>query len=174
LEGFQAGLSWRTILNKRENFRKAFANFEIDKVARFGPKQVERLLGDAGIVRHRGKIESTINNARRAQELIADVGSLAAYLWGYEPASAGRPKKLTHAELLKMATSPESLALSKDLRSAAGRSVRRRFTPLCRRWVWSTITRRFAVRGGQTSAKGLPAANEAPRSRRITMSPASI
>jgi DNA-3-methyladenine glycosylase I len=116
LEGFQAGLSWRTILNKRENFRKGFSNFEIAKVAKFGPKQVERLLGDAGIVRHRGKIESTINNARRAEELIAEVGSLAAYFWRYEPAQASRPKKLTHAELLTMATTPESLALSKDLK----------------------------------------------------------
>ena len=116
LEGFQAGLSWRTILNKRENFRKGFSNFEIAKVAKFGPKQVERLLGDAGIVRHRGKIESTINNARRAQELIAEVGSLAAYFWRYEPAPASRPKKVTPAELLNMAKSPESLALSKDLK----------------------------------------------------------
>jgi DNA-3-methyladenine glycosylase I len=116
LEGFQAGLSWRTILNKRENFRKGFANFEIGKVARFGPKQVERLLGDAGIVRHRGKIESTINNARRAQEVAAEFGSLAAYFWRYEPAPSSRPNKLTHAALLKMATSPESLALSKDLK----------------------------------------------------------
>jgi DNA-3-methyladenine glycosylase I len=87
LEGFQAGLSWRTILNKRENFRKGFANFEIAKVAKFGPKQVEKLLGDAGIVRHLGKIESTINNARRAQELVAEWGSLAAYFWRYEPAA---------------------------------------------------------------------------------------
>ena len=116
LEGFQAGLSWRTILNKRENFRKGFSNFEIAEVAKFGPKQVERLLSDAGIVRHRGKIESTINNARRAQELIAEVGSLAAYFWRYEPAPASRPKKVTHAELLNMAKSPESLALSKDLK----------------------------------------------------------
>jgi len=116
LEGFQAGLSWRTILNKRENFRKGFANFEIGKVARFGPKQVQRLLGDAGIVRHRGKIESTINNARRAQELIGECGSLAAYFWRFEPAPANRPKKLTHAELLKMATTPEAQALSKDLK----------------------------------------------------------
>ena len=116
LEGFQAGLSWRTILNKRENFRKGFSNFEIAEVAKFGPKQVERLLSDAGIVRHRGKIESTINTARRAQELIAEVGSLAAYFWRYEPAPASRPKKVTHAELLNMAKSPESLALSKDLK----------------------------------------------------------
>ena len=77
---------------------------------------VERLLQDAGIIRHRGKIESTINNARRAQELIAEVGSLAAYFWRYEPAPASRPKKVTHAELLNMAKSPESLALSKDLK----------------------------------------------------------
>ncbi|HSV19221.1 MAG TPA: DNA-3-methyladenine glycosylase I, partial [Casimicrobiaceae bacterium] len=86
LEGFQSGLSWRTILHKREAFRRAFAGFDIEKVARFTPRHVERLLQDAAIVRHRGKIESTINNARRARELVAETGSLAAFLWRYEPA----------------------------------------------------------------------------------------
>src|SRR5690606_2604479 len=98
------------------NFRKGFANFEVAKVAKFGPKQVEKLLGDAGIVRHRGKIESTINNARRAQESAAEFGSLAAYFWRYEPDEKSRPKKLTHEALLKMSTSPESVAISKDLK----------------------------------------------------------
>ena len=87
LEGFQAGLSWLTILRKRENFRAAFAGFDIAAVAAFGPGDVERLMGDAGIVRHRGKIASAVNNARRAAELIAEFGSLAAYLWSWAPAA---------------------------------------------------------------------------------------
>jgi DNA-3-methyladenine glycosylase I len=116
LEGFQAGLSWRTILNKRENFRRAFAGFDIVKVARFTPRRVEKLLSDSGIVRHRGKIELTINNARQAQGLADEFGSLAAYFWRFEPSADSRPKKLTHAALLKMATIPESHALSKDLK----------------------------------------------------------
>jgi len=81
LEGFQSGLSWLTILRKRENFRAAFAGFDIETVATFSERDVERLLGDAGIVRHQGKIRSTINNAQRALELIDDHGSLAAYFW---------------------------------------------------------------------------------------------
>jgi DNA-3-methyladenine glycosylase I len=85
LEGFQSGLSWLTILRKRENFRRAFAGFEFGKVARFTPKKVEALLQDAGIVRHRGKIESTIHNAKRALELVEDQGSLAKYFWSFEP-----------------------------------------------------------------------------------------
>jgi len=84
LEGFQSGLSWLTILRKRENFRAAFASFDLEKVARFNTRSVDRLLGDAGIVRHRGKIESTINNARRAIELVEECGSLAAYFWRFE------------------------------------------------------------------------------------------
>ena len=87
LEGFQAGLSWLTILRKRDNFRAAFAFFDIAAVAAFGPGDVERLMGDAGIVRHRGKIASAVNNARRASELIAEFGSLAAYLWSWAPAA---------------------------------------------------------------------------------------
>lgn len=116
LEGFQSGLSWLTILNKRENFRQGFANFEVDQVAKFKEKDIERLLADAGIVRHRGKIESTINNARRAIELRDEFGSLAAYFWRMEPDPASRPKKMTRAALLAMTTSPESVAMSKDLR----------------------------------------------------------
>jgi len=92
LEGFQAGLSWLTILRKRDNFRRAFAGFDIGTVARFGPVEVERLLGDAGIVRHRGKIESTINNAARALEIAEEQGSLGAYVWSFEGAD---PKKLS-------------------------------------------------------------------------------
>ena len=116
LEGFQSGLSWRTILSKRDAFRAAFAGFDIDRVARFTPRHVERLLQDAGIVRHRGKIESTINNARRARELIAETGSLAAHVWAYEPAAATRPRTITREALVGMTTSPESIALSKDLK----------------------------------------------------------
>ncbi len=117
LEGFQSGLSWITILRKRENFRKAFRNFDPAVVAKFGARDVQRLLKDAGIVRHRGKIESPINNARRALELIDERGSLAAYFWSWEPDGAGRPKRLTRAALKKMAITPQSLALSKDLKT---------------------------------------------------------
>jgi DNA-3-methyladenine glycosylase I len=116
LEGFQSGLSWLTILRKRENFRAAFAGFDFGKVARFGARDVNRLLKDAGIVRHRGKIESTINNAKRAQELVDERGSLAAHFWSFEPDPKSRPKKLDWPTLLTMAKTPESIALSKDLK----------------------------------------------------------
>jgi DNA-3-methyladenine glycosylase I len=116
LEGFQAGLSWLTILNKREAFRRGFANFEAERVARFKEADVARLLADAGIVRHRGKIESTINNARRVIELRQEFGSLAAYAWRHEPGAKSRPKRLTLAALKAQTTSPESLAMSKDLK----------------------------------------------------------
>jgi DNA-3-methyladenine glycosylase I len=116
LEGFQSGLSWLTILRKRENFRKAFADFDPAAVAKFGGRDVQRLLKDAGIVRHRGKIESTINNARRALELIDEKGSLAAYFWSWEPDSKGRPKKLSREALMKMTTTEQSIAMSKDLK----------------------------------------------------------
>jgi DNA-3-methyladenine glycosylase I len=114
LEGFQAGLSWLTILNKREAFRRAFAGFDPALVARYTGADVERLVQDAAIVRHRGKIVSTINNAQRALELIAECGSLAAYVWRYEAPPASRP--LTLAALKAQTTSPESVALSKDLK----------------------------------------------------------
>jgi DNA-3-methyladenine glycosylase I len=116
LEGFQSGLSWLTILRKRENFRAAFAGFDFEKVARFGEREVERCLGDAGIVRHRGKIESVLNNARRALELRDEAGSLAGFVWGYEPAAASRPARLDRATLMAMAKTEESTALSKALR----------------------------------------------------------
>jgi len=116
LEGFQSGLSWLTILRKRENFRKAFANFDPARVARFDARAVQRLLGDAGIVRHRGKIESTINNARRALALREEKGSLAAYFWQWVPAAADRPRRLTRRALGTMSTTPASVALSRDLR----------------------------------------------------------
>ena len=116
LEGFQAGLSWRTILYKREAFRAAFAGFDIARVARFDGRDVARLLRDAGIVRHRGKIESTINNAKRAGETLAEFGTLATYFWQFEPDARSRPRRLTPEVLGALTTSPESVALSKDLK----------------------------------------------------------
>ena len=116
LEGFQAGLSWLTILRKREAFREGFANFEFERVAKFRARDVERLLGNAGIVRHRGKIESTINNAKRAQEMAAEFGSLSAYFWRWEPVPSARPRRITREVLAGMPASTESTALSKDLK----------------------------------------------------------
>jgi len=116
LEGFQAGLSWLTILRKRPHFRKGFADFDIDRVARFGARDVARLLEDAGIVRHRGKIESAINNASRASDMRDEFGSLAAYFWRWEPEPRSRPRRLTRAALVQLARTPESIALSKDLK----------------------------------------------------------
>jgi len=116
LEGFQAGLSWLTILRKREAFRRAFADFDMSRVARFGARDIARLVGDAGIVRHRGKIESAINNARRAEALMGEFGSLAAYIWQWEPDAKSRPRRITRAALMDLAVTPESKALSKDLK----------------------------------------------------------
>ena len=116
LEGFQAGLSWLTILNKRGAFRAAFANFEAERIVRFDAADVARLMLDAGIVRHRGKIESTLNNAARVIELRAEFGSLAAYAWRFEAAPASRPKRVTYAALKAMSSSAESVAMSKDLK----------------------------------------------------------
>jgi DNA-3-methyladenine glycosylase I len=117
LEGFQSGLSWRTILAKRENFRAAFRKFDFDRIARFTERDVQRLLKDPGIVRHRGKIEAVINNARRAQEVVKREGSLAAFIWRYEPDK----KKL--AEPQAASTSAESLALSKELKKQGWKFV---------------------------------------------------
>ncbi len=116
LEGFQSGLSWLTILRKRDAFRRAFAGFDLDRVARFGARDVARLHADPGIVRHRGKIESTIANARRARALRDEAGSLAAFFWRFEPDRASRPRRITPAVLRRIAWTPESLALSRDLR----------------------------------------------------------
>lgn len=117
LEGFQSGLSWRTILVKRPAFRAAFADFTMETVAAYDERDVQRLLADAGIVRHRGKIEAVVNNAARALELIADRGSLAAYFWSWEPplAELGEPQTLT--------TSPAAIAMSKDLKKRGWRFV---------------------------------------------------
>jgi DNA-3-methyladenine glycosylase I len=116
LEGFQAGLSWITILRKREAFRRAFAGFDFARVARFGERDVERLLGDASIVRHRGKIESTVNNARRCIELVDAEGSMASYVWRFEPEPDTRPPALTREVLAGLTTSETSRALARDLK----------------------------------------------------------
>lgn len=123
LEGFQAGLSWLTILRKRPAFRQAFAGFAFERVAEFGDAEVERLLGDAGIVRHRGKIEAVINNARRAVELAAAEGSLAAYVWRFEPVAPGPATPAGPSELAPPSVSAESQALAKDLKRRGWRFV---------------------------------------------------
>ena len=117
LEGFQSGLSWRTILAKRENFRSAFHHFDIDRIARFTQRDVNRLLKDEGIVRHRGKIEAVINNARQARDLIKIEGSLATFIWQYEPDKKHIAKPQT------VSTSAESIALSKDLKKMGWKFV---------------------------------------------------
>jgi DNA-3-methyladenine glycosylase I len=120
LEGFQAGLSWLTILRKREAFRRAFANFDFERVAHFGQRDVARLLADASIVRHRGKIEAVINNAVRAAELVAAEGSLAAYVWRFEPPARA---SLDRAGLRELAHTSESQALARDLKRRGWRFV---------------------------------------------------
>jgi len=114
LEGFQSGLSWLTILRKRENFRSAFAGFDIPKVAGFNDDDIERMVNDAGIVRHRGKIVSTINNARRALELQKEFGSLASYFWSHEPGANERPEIITKGEI--PGSTPTSTKISRDLK----------------------------------------------------------
>ena len=123
LEGFHAGLSWLTILKKRETFRRAFATFAIEDVARFGPEDVARLLQDPGIVRHPGKIEAVIDNAARALELQAEAGSLAAFVWSFEPTPETRPTRFDRATLGGLAQTAESRALSKALKSRGWRFV---------------------------------------------------
>ena len=115
LEGFQSGLSWLTILRKRENFRRAFAGFDFHVVARFDEDDVERLVQDAGIIRHRGKIKSTINNAAKAIEMVEEEGSLGRWFWSWEPGAAERPDRITRA----VAGAPNteiSTAMSKELK----------------------------------------------------------
>jgi DNA-3-methyladenine glycosylase I len=117
LEGFQSGLSWRTILAKRENFRAAFRGFDFNRIARFSDRDLGRLLKEEGIVRHRGKIEAVINNAQRAQELVKREGSLAAFIWRYEPDAKQLAKPQTAS------TSAESIALSKALKKQGWKFV---------------------------------------------------
>lgn len=116
LEGFQSGLSWLTILRKRENFREAFDGFDFERVAAFTEADVERLLTNAGIIRHRGKIASTINNARRARELADEAGSLAAFFWRFEPGPDERPAVVDLAHLRANPTTAVSVRISKDLK----------------------------------------------------------
>lgn len=116
LEGFQSGLSWLTILRKRENFRRAFKSFDIHSVARLNTRSVERLMLDAGIVRNRAKIEATINNAKRCISLIDEFGSLAAFVWSFEPDERPRSWTADWASLLNIGTSPEATTMSKDLK----------------------------------------------------------
>ncbi len=115
LEGFQSGLSWRTILSKRENFRAGFAGFDFNVVANFGAQDVARLMADAGIIRHRGKIEAAINNAARAVEMVEREGSLARFFWQYEPQTPPEPQTAS--------TCPESVALSKELKKRGWKFV---------------------------------------------------
>ena len=123
LEGFQSGLSWITILRKRENFRAAFAGFDIPTVARYTEADVLRLLQDAGIVRHRGKIEATINNAQRALEIQQEFGGLSDYVWRFKPDPKDRPTVVTREALMQMATSEASVSLSKDLKKRGWKFV---------------------------------------------------
>ncbi len=123
LEGFQSGLSWLTILKKREGFRAAFVGFDFEKVAKFDEKDVERLLLDAGIVRHRGKINATINNANRALEMCEEFGSLAAYFWGFEPSPDTRPDNMSWEVVKTIAITDGSTALSKDLKKRGWKFV---------------------------------------------------
>ena len=121
LEGFQSGLSWLTVLRKRERFREVFLGFDFHKVARFGEQEVLTLLQDPGIIRHRKKIEATINNAQVAIELKQEFGSLAAYFWQYEPSSNERPSTLDYTQLIKLDKTPTSIALSQDLKKRGWR-----------------------------------------------------
>ena len=123
LEGFQAGLSWLTILRKRDNFRRAFADFHMETVAGFGAGDVARLAQDRGLIRHRGKIEAAVNNARKALDLAEEAGSLAAYIWRYEPDPANRPEPVTLSWVQANTQCPEATALSKDLRRRGWRFV---------------------------------------------------
>ncbi len=116
LEGFQSGLSWLTILRKRENFRNAFDNFNYKKIVKYSDTDIERLVKDVGIIRHRGKIVSTINNAARVQEIIKEYGSFSAYIWQYEPKKKDRPTKINYKTLSQITQSAKSVALSKDLK----------------------------------------------------------
>jgi len=130
LEGFQSGLSWRTILANRDNFRAAFHEFDFDRIARFTQRDLDRLLKDEGIVRHRGKIEAVINNARRAKELIKREGSLAAFIWRYEP----DPTRVEEPQTASV--SAESVALSKELKKLGWKFVGPLLCiRLCKRWV---------------------------------------
>jgi len=123
LEGFQSGLSWLTILRKRENFRRAFADFDYDRIARWNERSVERLLRDPGIVRHRGKIEATLANARNARALRDEFGSLGAFFWSFEPDDADRPTRFDERSLAALGETPASRALARALKKRGFRFV---------------------------------------------------
>lgn len=123
LEGFQAGLSWITILRKRENFRAAFDGFDYNKVAHYDSRKIESLLKDEGIIRHRGKIESTVNNAVRAIEMEREFGTLAAYFWRFEPEEGDRPRAFDETTLRGTTTAPAAMRLSKDLKKRGWKFV---------------------------------------------------
>lgn len=123
LEGFQSGLSWLTILRKRDAFREAFAGFDFDRIARWNERSVTRLLRDPGIVRHRGKIEATLANARAARTLRDEAGSLAAFFWGFEPDDADRPARLDACSLARLTQTPASRALARALKQRGFRFV---------------------------------------------------
>ncbi len=123
LEGFQAGLSWLTILRKREAFRMAFADFDAEVVAAYSERDVLRLLDNAGIIRHRGKIEATINNAQRLPDIVEEFGSFSSYLWGFQPEPDQRPAVIDYATMSEIAVTPESTALSKDLKKRGWKFV---------------------------------------------------
>ena len=163
LEGFQAGLSWLTILRKREAFRSAFAGFEFERIARFDECDVARLLGDAGIVRHRGKIEAVLNNARRALELVDAEGSLAAYAWRFEPEP--RTGRLDRARLAELATTRRVDRRWPRTSSgeAGGLSARPPCTRSCRPWAWSTTTSAAATPGRAWTAPGSASSGREPR-----------
>ncbi len=116
LEAFQAGLSWLTILRKRENFRAAFLQFDFNKIAKFDKNDIERLMQNKNIVRHRGKIEATINNANRAIELVEEFGSLGKYFWRFEPNIDERPTDFSWENLRKIAKNEKSIQLAKDMK----------------------------------------------------------
>lgn len=116
LEGFQSGLSWLTILRKRENFRRAFEGFDHERIARWKPAKVAELLQDAGIVRHRGKIEAVISNARAMRPLVDEFGSFAEFVWRFAPDPATRPRRLVKSALMDMAQTAESRAMAKELK----------------------------------------------------------
>jgi len=123
LEGFQAGLSWLTVLRKRDNFRKAFDDFDWQKNAKYNEKKIQSLLNDAGIVRHRGKIEAVINNAKQVPAIIDEFGSLSNYFWSFEPDPKNRPKKCDYKTLSQITKTDESKALSKDLKKRGWKFV---------------------------------------------------
>jgi DNA-3-methyladenine glycosylase I len=123
LDAFQSGLSWITILRKREAFRAAFRGFDLSTVARFGARDVRRLLADAGIVRHRGKIEAVIANARHVLEIQREMDSFSAHLWGFAPRPGSRPARITWPVLRRLTTSAESVALAADLKRRGFRFV---------------------------------------------------